>query len=83
VLGELADTLEIPLIYRDMHPDELFGASELLLCSTSPCLLPVVSLDGRQIGEGVPGITFQRLMAAWSELVEVDIMAQAAQFSRR
>jgi branched-subunit amino acid aminotransferase/4-amino-4-deoxychorismate lyase len=83
VLGELAQSLNIPLVYRDVHPDELFDAEEVMLCSTSPCLLPVVSLDGRSIGKGLPGETFQRLIGAWSDLVEVDIVAQAARFARR
>jgi hypothetical protein len=35
------------------------------------------------IGSGRPGKVFQRLMDAWSEVVGVDIVAQAVQFKTR
>ena len=83
VLGELAESLRIPLVHRDLRPDELFGALELLLCSTTPCLLPVTSLNGRPVGRGTPGEVFLRLIKAWSDMVEVDIVAQAVRFAER
>jgi branched-subunit amino acid aminotransferase/4-amino-4-deoxychorismate lyase len=83
VLGELAAGLGIPLVYRDLTPGELREAEEMLLCSTSPCLLPVVSVDGRPVGRGTPGPIFRRLIEAWSDMVQVDIVAQATRFATR
>lgn len=75
---ELAAQLGIPFVRRDLTVDDLRRADELLLCSTSPCLWPALQLDGRPVGTGQPGPVFQRLLAAWRELVGVDLVAQAA-----
>jgi branched-chain amino acid aminotransferase len=39
--------------------------------------LPVTRFNGREIGNGQPGKAFARLMAAWSEMVGLDVIAQA------
>jgi branched-subunit amino acid aminotransferase/4-amino-4-deoxychorismate lyase len=82
-LAELARHEGIPFHCRDLEVDDVANADEVLLCSTSSCLLPVVSLDGRSIGAGKPGPTFQRMLHRWSELVGVDIRQQAREFSAR
>ena len=73
----LAAELGIGTVFRDLTPHDVAGADEVLLSSTSPCLLPVTRLDGRPIGTGKPGEVFQTLIAAWGEMVGVDIVAQA------
>jgi branched-subunit amino acid aminotransferase/4-amino-4-deoxychorismate lyase len=83
VLFELADQFDIPHVEEDMLPEQLAAASEVFLTSTSVCLLPVTKLDGRPVGNGRPGPTYRKLLAAWSELVGVDIPAQAARFAHR
>jgi branched-chain amino acid aminotransferase len=80
-LLDLAKTLGVPSEFRDITPVELAGCDEVLLTSTSICVLPVVAIDGQNIGDGTPGPFFRRLLAAWSEQVGVDIAAQARQFS--
>lgn len=83
VLSELAADCGIPFSYRDLRPSDLSSADEVLLTSTSPCLLPVGRLDDRPIGSGSPGPVHARLMTMWSELVGVDIVGQAVRFARR
>ncbi len=73
----LATQLGVGTVFRDLTPDDVAGADEVLLSSTSPCLLPVTRLNGRPIGTGMPGEVFQSLIAAWGEMVGVDIVAQA------
>lgn len=68
---------------RSLTVDELRRADEILLTSTSPCVLPVTELDGRPVGTGRPGPVFERLIEAWSRQVGVDIRAQALKFARR
>jgi branched-chain amino acid aminotransferase len=46
-------------------------------------LLPVTRFNGQPIGDGLPGEISQKLLAAWSEMVHVDIVAQANRFSKR
>jgi branched-subunit amino acid aminotransferase/4-amino-4-deoxychorismate lyase len=83
VAAELAASLGIPFRYRPFRPPELRGASEILLCSTSPCLLPVVRVDGQLVGDGCPGPIFHRMLAAWSDHVGVAIEQQAVRFRGR
>ncbi len=83
VVAELAQALEIPFVHRDLTVDELLRADEVLLCSTSPCVWPVLRLNGRTIGSGAPGEVFQSLLTAWSRLVGVNIQSQAERFAQR
>ncbi|MFW5693078.1 MAG: aminotransferase class IV [Thermoguttaceae bacterium] len=82
VAFRLAGRLGIGTVFRDLTPAEVAQSDEVLLSSTSPCLLPVTRFDGRPIGPGRPGEVFWSLIAAWSELVGVDIVAQAERFGR-
>jgi branched-subunit amino acid aminotransferase/4-amino-4-deoxychorismate lyase len=82
-IHDLAAQLRIRFQERNVLPEELFSADEVMLCSTSPCVLPVTRIDGRWVGSGVPGPMFQRLLSAWSELVHLDIASQARQFAQR
>jgi branched-subunit amino acid aminotransferase/4-amino-4-deoxychorismate lyase len=83
-LGDLAEeVLNVPFVYRDLTIEDLDRADEALLSSTSPCLLPVVAVDGRPVGTGRPGPMFQRAMDAWNQLVGLNIVQQAKQFAGR
>lgn len=44
-----------PVLERDILLEELNTASEIFLTSTTKKLLPIVEVDGRQIGNGLPG----------------------------
>ncbi|MCA9267251.1 MAG: aminotransferase class IV [Planctomycetales bacterium] len=83
VAAELASELGVPLRHRDLSVADLLQADEILLTSTSMCVLPAVALNGQNVGDGRPGECFVRLVAAWSKAVGVDIVAQAQQFSQR
>jgi branched-subunit amino acid aminotransferase/4-amino-4-deoxychorismate lyase len=83
VLIELARGQGIATVERALRPAEVHRADEVLLTSTSPCLLPVVEFDDHKIGTGVPGDVFHQLLAAWSNEVGVDIATQARNFAAR
>lgn len=83
VVHELAGRLGIPFMRRRISVADLAAADEVMLTSTSVCVLPVVECDGRPIGDGKPGQAFQRLLTAWCEMVGVDIAAQARRFASR
>lgn len=82
-LKELAQSLEIPYSERLLTPDEVAQADEILLTSTSPCILPCNHWNGQQVGGGNPGPIFERLIVAWGESVGLDIRAQAAKYAVR
>ena len=83
VVEELAGQLGIPFVHRDLTPDDVAGADEVLLCSTSPCVWSVTQLDGQPIADGKPGPIARRLREAFSRLVGLDIEAQAKRFASR
>ncbi len=83
VLEELAQSLKIPFVHRSLTVADVAAAHEVLLCSTSPCVWSVTQLNGKPISNGKPGPICQRLRAAWSQLVGLDIEAQANQFKGR
>ncbi len=83
VLAELAAGLGIAFHYRKFPLAELAAADEILMCSTSPCVWPVTRLNGQPREPGARGPVYRQVLSAWSELVGVDIAAQARRFSFR
>ena len=83
VLKAIAADAGLPWTHRDITVKQLWAADEVFLCSTSPCLLPVTSIDGTSITGGSPGAVFQMLMSSWSERVQTDIVGQAHRFRQR
>ena len=83
MLQQLAEELEIPFHSEPMKPGDFASADEVLLCSTSPCVLPVTALDNKPIGNGKPGEIFGKLLSAWGNHVGLDIANQARLFANR
>jgi len=83
VLEELAGRLGISFSHQELTFPDLATADEVLLCSTSPCVWSVTRLNGRPIGAGLPGPISKRLREAWSQMVGLDIEAQARRFVTR
>ena len=83
VVEELAGRIGIAFGHDELTVDDVAGADEVLLCSTSPCTWSVTRLNGQPIGNGKPGPASQRLRQAWSEMVHLDIEAQARRFATR
>jgi len=52
---------------RPFTPEEAYGAREAFLTSASQVVLPVVRIDGRPIGNGVPGSVATALRAKFHE----------------
>lgn len=61
VVLELAAANGLPTEVRDIGEDEVRGADELWLASSTKEVLPIVRLDGRPIGDGRPGPVFARM----------------------
>jgi branched-subunit amino acid aminotransferase/4-amino-4-deoxychorismate lyase len=80
---ELAAKLQIPFEVRDFQPFDAINADEAFLASTPYCLMPVTKINGLQIGSGKPGSIYQRLIAAWSQLVGFDVLKQVIDGAKR
>lgn len=83
VIRGFAEQIGVDFVHRDLEPAELFDADEVLLCSTSPCVLPVSTIDGLPVGGRCPGRQWRNLKEAWSRLAGFDIVEQAKQFQSR
>jgi branched-subunit amino acid aminotransferase/4-amino-4-deoxychorismate lyase len=83
VVREVTQHLGLPFHTRPLTPDQLRSADEAMLTSTSVCLLPIVSCDGQDVGDGKPGSVYRQLLAEWSKMVGLDIAAQAQRFAVR
>ena len=83
VIFELADQLGIPIVEEALQPYDAYTADETFLANSLYQLLPVGTVDNRRIGDEVPGPISMQLLAAWSEMVGLDIVGQALQQAGR
>jgi branched-subunit amino acid aminotransferase/4-amino-4-deoxychorismate lyase len=78
VVRELSAQLKIPYRETNVWPEELHHVTEAFTSSTPYCLLPVASVDDVTFPE-IPGPIYRKLIAAWNDLVGVDIIGQIQQ----
>jgi len=69
VVMELCRKLGIVCKEQAFRGEELKRASEIIITGTNKEITPVIRLDGRPVGTGVPGVVTRRLQGAYSELV--------------
>jgi len=74
---ELARDAGIPVATGEFPLFDVYQAEEAFLTATSFSILPVASVNGKTMVGGAPGPVTQTLTKGWSELVGVDIVAQA------
>ncbi|MEM6820621.1 MAG: branched-chain-amino-acid transaminase [Verrucomicrobiota bacterium] len=67
VIMELAEKLGIPLKEQPLTRYDLFVADEIFLTGTGAEVIPVVKVDGREIGSGKPGEHTLKLLDAFHE----------------
>jgi D-alanine transaminase len=66
VVLELARRDGIEVVEQPFALSEAYAAREAALSSTSSWLLPVTSIDGRPVSNGMPGHVVRRLMALYA-----------------
>ena len=74
---ELAKQLGVEVVEGNYTPFDLYTAEEAFLGSTSPTFIPIRTVNGVEIGKGLPGPVTLRLIGAWNQMVGVDIVDQA------
>ncbi|MCK9388084.1 MAG: D-amino acid aminotransferase [Sulfuritalea sp.] len=78
VILELAAHHGLPCEVRDITEAETRAADELWMCSSTKEVLPIVALDGREVGVGgTPGPVFAR-MYDWYQEFKAKVMRAAA-----
>ena len=79
---DLAEQLGIRVSEEALQPYDVITADEAFLSSTPFCVLPVGRVDNRDIGSGAPGPITKQLLAAWGEMVGLDIVDQMVERAR-
>lgn len=65
VVNEVAPRAGIPTAHRRIGRAELLAAQEVMVSAAGSGLRAVTRLDGRAVGDGLPGPVFRRLHEAW------------------
>ena len=73
---ETAARLGIPFSEGDLQLYHAISADEAFITTTPICICPVTRINHISIGSGRPGPVYERLLAAWSAEVGVDIRKQ-------
>lgn len=74
---ELADSLNFPVDEGTYTQRDIYAADEAFVSSTRYCILPVATLNGLPVGEGIPGKATTALLESWSAAVGIDFVNQA------
>jgi branched-chain amino acid aminotransferase len=62
---EVGSSLGIPVEESQLYDADLFGADEAFFTSTTKELMPIVQVDDRKVGTGLPGPSTQKLLAEY------------------
>ena len=81
-LKQLAHSLHIECLERDITWQDLESAEEILLAGTTAGVWRGASIEGRLISDGQAGPVLQQLQAAWKRHVALDFEEQAAKRSQ-
>ncbi|MBT7645952.1 MAG: hypothetical protein HN768_02745, partial [Rhodospirillaceae bacterium] len=73
---ELARSLGLAADEADIDLFDAYNADECFLSSTSLCMVPVATINGRRIGKSTPGPITQQLTDAYKNLIDLDFVAQ-------
>lgn len=65
----LAGDMGMPTVERDVGRTELYLAEEGFYCGTGQEVVPVLSVDGKPLGNGEPGALTRRLQDAYEQVV--------------
>jgi len=77
VVMDLARSVNIPLIVKDLDPYDAITADEIFLTSTSLCVCPAISFNGTIIGDGdIPGPITKKLQKAFNSIINMDFVQQ-------
>jgi len=66
---QLAKDLGYKVYEEDLTPTELFTADEVFFTGTAAEIVPVIEINGRKIGDGLPGPVTKHLMREFEKIV--------------
>lgn len=68
----LANKMGIKACEKMLKMDDIYSAEEVFLTGTAAEIIPVITIDGRRIGNGKPGVKTLRLMEEFKKLTKTD-----------
>jgi len=68
-LLQLADDMDLVAVERDVGRTELYLAEECFYCGTGQEIVPILSVDGKTVGNGEPGPLTRHLQTAYDNIV--------------
>lgn len=80
---ELAEEIGLTAREEDFSVYEIVNADEAFFTATSFGIMPCTRINGQSIGDGQSGAVTKRLIAAWNDMVGVDIVAQADDYLKK
>ncbi len=66
---EMAAVLDLSVEQRAVGRSELYLAEEAFYCGTGQEITPIISIDGKALADGKPGLLTRRLQAFYDDLV--------------
>lgn len=69
---EIAAKMKLKTVEGFISRHEVYNAQEAFLTGTAAELIPVVAVDGRNIGDGRPGAVTNKLLKAFKALTKID-----------
>ncbi|HEY9156215.1 MAG TPA: branched-chain-amino-acid transaminase [Opitutaceae bacterium] len=69
---DIAKELNVPLREANLTRYDVWNAEECFLTGTAAEVIPVVKLDGREIGTGKPGVITQKVLASFRRRVTTE-----------
>jgi D-alanine transaminase len=73
-LNDVAAAERIKIEERAFTLSEALGAREAFVTSATNTIMPVVTIDGKKIGDGRPGPIVRRLRSKFHQLAEISIV---------
>lgn len=83
VINYLCKELKIKVYEKNFEPYDVYAADEAFMTGTPFCMLPVVSLNGLKIGDGVRGKIFNKLLSKWNENIGLNIELQIKNWDKK
>jgi len=83
VINHLCKKLKMEVYEKNFEPYDVYAADEAFMTGTPFCMLPVTSLNGLKIGDGVRGKIFNKLLSRWNKNVGLDIELQIKNWDKK
>jgi branched-chain amino acid aminotransferase len=73
----IAGKTGLRVVEKKISPRELYAADEVFLTNSLAEIIPVVKIDSKRIGSGVPGPITRRLHALYKKEVGIKVRERA------